>query len=197
VDWRVYHAINDFVARHSWLGDVFKQVERIGPVLIGAAAVLLWLLARPGSERKWKLAASSSLAAAALGLLVNRIIAAGWDRARPFEAHHVAHIWGARSTDPSFPSDHSSAAFGIAFAVFLFDRLVGAAFLAAAVLIAGGRVVVGEHYPLDVIAGLFVGLGCALLVVHLARPLIDFLVRQLERVTDPLVRPLWRRLPSA
>src|SRR5690242_10402338 len=114
VDWRVYHAINDFVARHSWLGDVFKQVERIGPVLIGAAAVLLWLLARPGSERKWKLAASSSLAAAALGLLVNRIIAAGWDRARPFEAHHVAHIWGARSTDPSFPSDHSSAAFGIA-----------------------------------------------------------------------------------
>ena len=195
MDWRVYHAINAFVARHSWLGDTFKQIERIGPVLLGAAAVLLWLLARPGSQRKWKLAASSALASAGLGLLVNRIIGAGWDRARPFAAHHVAHVWGARSTDPSFPSDHSSAAFGIAFAVFFFDRLVGSVFLAAAVLIAGGRVVVGEHYPLDVIAGLLVGLGAAIVVVRVARPLIEFLVRLVERLTDPIVRPLWRRLP--
>ena len=196
MDWDAYHAINDFVVRHAWLGDTFRQIERIGPVAIGVAAVLLWLLARPGRERKWKLAASSALAAAALGLLVNQIIAAGWDRPRPFAAHRVAHVWGARSTDPSFPSDHASAAFGIAFAVFFFDRVVGSVFLAAAVLIAGGRVVVGAHYPLDVVAGLFVGLGAAIVVVRVARPLIEFLVRQLERLTDPILRPLWRRLPS-
>ena len=29
------------------------------------------------------------------------------------------HVFGSRSTDPSFPSDHASAAFGIAFGVFL------------------------------------------------------------------------------
>jgi undecaprenyl-diphosphatase len=196
VDWRAYHAINTFVAHHSWLGNAFKHFESVAPVVLGIATVLLWLLARPGSERKWKLASSSALAAGALGLLVNQIIGAAWHRERPFAAHQGAHVWGHRSTDPSFPSDHASAAFGIAFAVFFFDRVVGSLFLAAAVLIAGGRVVVGEHYPLDVVAGLFVGLGAAIVVVRLAAPLIRFLVRLVERFTDPIVRPLWRRLPS-
>ena len=196
MDWQLYHAINTFVAHHSWLGDAFKEFESIGVVLFAVAAFLLWLLARPGSERKWKLAAASALASAGLALLVNRVIGAIWHRERPFQTHHVAHVWGHRSTDPSFPSDHASAAFGIAFAIFFFDRLAGSLFLAGAVLIAGGRVVVGEHYPLDVVAGLFVGLGAAIVVVRLAAPLISLLVRLVERITDPIVRPVWRRLPS-
>jgi membrane-associated phospholipid phosphatase len=60
------------------------------------------------------------------------------------------------------------------------------------VAIGVGRVVIGEHYPLDVVAGCFVGLGAALLVVKLARPAIAWLVRLVERVTDPLLAPLWR-----
>jgi membrane-associated phospholipid phosphatase len=101
-------------------------------------------------------------------------------------------VWGAKSHDPSFPSDHASASFGIAFAVFLFDRVVGSVFLAAAFAISAGRVFVGEHYPLDVIGGCLVGLACALFVVKVARPVIAWLVRLVERVTDPLLAPLWR-----
>ena len=100
---------------------------------------------------------------------------------------------GSRSHDPSFPSDHASAAFGIAFAVFLFDRPVGSIFLAAATVIAVGRVVVGAHYPADVLAGTLVGLGAALLVVRVARPLIEWMVRLVERITDPVVAAVLRR----
>jgi membrane-associated phospholipid phosphatase len=120
------------------------------------------------------------------------MIADFWHRARPFAAHSDAHVWGSRSHDPSFPSDHASAAFAIAFAVFLFDRAVGSVFLAAAAMIGVGRVFIGAHYPADVLAGCLVGLASALLVARLARPLIGFLVRLVERLTDPVVAPLWR-----
>ena len=116
-----------------------------------------------------------------------------WPRDRPFAAHPDAHVWGSRSHDPSFPSDHASAAFGIAFAVFLFDRVVGSIFIAAATFISVGRVFVGAHYPADVLAGALVGLGAALLVVRVAGPVIEWMVRLVERITDPVVSAVLRR----
>jgi len=197
MDWRAYHAVNTFVVHHSWLGRLFHGVETYGTYAIGVAAVCLWLLARPGGSRKWKLAAGSALGAAALGLLVNRIISSAWHRDRPFQAHHVAHVWGPRKTDASFPSDHASAAFGIAVAVALLDPIAGAAFLVLAVLIAAGRVLIGEHYPGDVIAGALIGTACAVVVVRLARPVIMLCVRVVERATDPLLALVWRRRAAA
>jgi undecaprenyl-diphosphatase len=198
VDYRIYHAINQFVFHHAWLGRALNTIETWSVPVLAVATVALWLLARPGGARKWKLASACALGSAGVALLLNRLIAAIWDRQRPFEAHPSAHVWGTRSHDPSFPSDHASAAFGIAFAVVLFDRVVGSVFLAAAVLIGAGRVFVGEHYPLDVLAGCLVGLAAALLVTRVAKPAIEWLVRLVERVTDPLLAPLWRlRTPSS
>lgn len=193
MDYRVYHGINRFVVHHDWLGRGLNTFETWAVPVLAVATVALWLLARPGGQRKWKLASACALASAGLGLLINQFIAKViWDRARPFDTHPSAHVWGAKSHDPSFPSDHASASFGIAFAVFLFDRVAGGIFLAAAVVISAGRVFVGEHYPLDVIAGCLVGLAAALLVVKVARPVISWLVRLVERVTDPVLAPLWR-----
>ena len=193
MDWRIYHAVNTFVAHHSWLGTLFKFIETYGTYVIGIAAVALWLFARPGGDRKWKLAAGSALASAALALIVNKIISSAWHRDRPYQTHHVAHIWGAHKTDASFPSDHASASFAIAVAVAILDSFAGMFFLALAVLIAVGRVIVGEHYPGDVLAGVVIGTVSAYVVVTFARPLIAFLVRIVERVTDPVLGAVWRR----
>jgi membrane-associated phospholipid phosphatase len=192
MDWRAYHAVNVFVSHHTWLGSVFRGIETASIPVFVVATVALWLLARPGGSPKWKLAAVSGLASAGVALIANRIIASIWHRDRPFQAHRVAHVWGARKTDASFPSDHASATFAIAFAVFFYDRVAGSLFLAGAVLVAGGRVVVGEHYPGDVLAGLCVGLGAAILCARLARPLLLWLVRLVARLTDPLLAPAWR-----
>jgi len=192
VDYRVYHAINLFFARHPWLAHAFAGIEAVAPILVGVAAFGLWLLARPGAGNRWKLASASALASAALALLVNQLIAKGWDRERPFASHPSSHVWGGRSHDPSFPSDHASAAFGIGFAVLFFDRLAGGLFLAAATVIAIGRVFVGAHYPADVLAGCLVGLASALVVVRFGRPVLARSVKLIERLTDPLIAPAWR-----
>jgi undecaprenyl-diphosphatase len=194
VDYRVYHAINHLVLRHEWLADGWATFENWSVPSLALATVALWLFARPGGERKWKLASACALASAALALLINQVIAKLiWDRRRPFAAHPSAHVWGARTHDASFPSDHASASFAIGFAVVMFDRVIGGLFLAAAVAIGVGRVFIGEHYPLDVAAGCLVGLAAALLVVKLGRPVMAWLVRMVERATDPVLAPLWRQ----
>ena len=193
MDYRLYNAINQFVLHHEWLGRALSVAETWAVPVLAVTTFGLWLLARPGGPRKWKLASASALASAALALLIAQVITKIWARERPFAAHPDAHVWGTRSHDPSFPSDHASASFGIAFAVFLFDRVVGSIFIAAATFISVGRVFVGAHYPADVVAGSLVGLGAALLVVRTGMPLIEWAVRLVERITDPLASLLWRR----
>jgi len=191
VDWRVYHWIYGLSLHHHWLGSLFGAIENASIPFMVAATLSLWLLAGPGRGRKWKLATASALGAAAAALLVDQLVHSIWDRPRPYEGHMVSHPW-AGSTDASFPSDHASASIAIAVAVFMFDRVVGSLFLAAAGLIAVGRVFVGAHYPADVLASVVVGAASAIVVAKLGRPVVAWLVRRVERATDPVLRPLWR-----
>jgi undecaprenyl-diphosphatase len=127
-------------------------------------------------------------------MLTNQVVSQLWERPRPFTAHPaLTHLLAAASPDPSFPSDHAAAAFAIAFAVLALSRRAGIVFLAAATLIALSRVVLGLHYPSDVLAGMRVGWGSALLVTHAGRPWIARLVALLSRISDPLLQPLWHR----
>lgn len=192
MDWRLYHGIYSASLHHHWLGSFFSDVEQASIPFMVIATAVLWLFARPGGDRKWKLAAGSAYASAALALLVNLVIHAVYDRARPYESHHISHPWSS-STDASFPSDHASASLAIAFTILAFDLPVGIVFLAAALLIAAGRVLIGAHYPGDVGASLVVAAVSAFVVVRFGRPVVAYLVRLVERATDPLLRPLWRR----
>jgi undecaprenyl-diphosphatase len=126
-----------------------------------------------------------------------------WDRPRPSAAHGDAvHLYFVSpSQDPSFPSDHATAAFAIAFAVFFVSRRVGIGFLLTAAAIGLARVLIGLHYPGDVAAGAVVGLAGAALVHVVARRPLAHVVAAIGRLTDPLLCPLWRlaagRLPRA
>lgn len=192
MDWRLYKAVYDVSLHHHWVGSLFHGIEAASIPFMIVVTCALWLLARPGGSRKWKIAAGSALVSAGVALAVNRIISAAWFRQRPFVSHHIAHPW-IGSTDASFPSDHSSASFAIAFAVLMFDPIAGAIFLVFAVIIGVGRLFIGAHYPSDVAAGVVIGALSAALVVRLGRPLVAWAVKLVERVTDPLLRPLWRR----
>lgn len=103
---------------------------------------------------------------ALLALGVAHIIADLWARPRPYVAHPDVHLFIARSADPSFPSDHATAAFAIAVALFLRHRKAGWIAVAMATVLAVARVAVGTHYPGDVAAGALIGATAALVFWH-------------------------------
>ncbi len=183
--------MNDGVASRDWLEDPTTALAGLVVPLYALATVGLWFLARPYGNPRWKLASASALVAAGVALLANQVISHIWERPRPFTAHAaLTHVLSARTTDPSFPSDHAAAAFAIAFAVFAFSRRAGTLFLAAATLIALSRIALGMHYPSDVVAGMLVGLGAAVLVTHAGQMWISRLVALVSRVSDPI----WNRV---
>jgi undecaprenyl-diphosphatase len=192
VDWHVFHWVNAFTAHHDGVEDTGTFVETWGVTMFAVATFALWLLDRPRGRLHWRLTSASALASAALALLVNKLVAKVYDRPRPYQSHDDVHVFVARSHDPSFPSDHASAAFAIAFSVLFVDRAVGALFVAVAVALSVGRVVVGAHYPADVAAGCLVALASAVVVYRLAPRLLRPAVRWASCVTDPLLAPLWR-----
>ena len=191
MDWRIYKAIYDVSLHHHWVGTLFSDVEKASiPVMVVITAAL-WFFSRPGGDRKWKLACGSGFASAALAYAVAFVIHHAWSRPRPYSSHLISHPWS-NTTDASFPSDHTTVSFAIAFAILAFDSVAGVVFLLIAVIIAVGRLFIGAHYPSDVVAGLVIGLLAAGVVVRLLPRFVSWVVSYVERISDPLLRPLWR-----
>lgn len=193
MDWRLYKAIYGLSLHHHWLGSLFHAIEQASIPFVIVITVALWLFARPGGSRKWKLAATAGLLSAGLALAINKAIATAWFRERPFVAHRIAHPW-INSHDASFPSDHASASFAIATAVMLIDPLIGGLFLLVALIVSVGRLLIGAHYPGDVATGLLIGVAAGVIVTRPARRVVSACVAVVERVTDPILRPIWRRV---
>ncbi len=188
MDYRIDHVINTAVRHHPLVVPIVTGFATWGVLVFGAAAVLLWFLANPESDM-WKRAGTAGLAGAALGLATNQIIIQLWQRPRPYAAHpHGIVPLLARTTDPSFPSDHASAAFGIAVGVLLVHRRAGYAFVATALVIAVSRVATGMHYSTDVLAGAAIGSLSGLVAARVAmEPLLMPVISAFSVVSDPAV----------
>jgi undecaprenyl-diphosphatase len=163
MDYRLAHTLDSFSARHDGFEDLMRGYVSASELLFVAAIVALLLV--PGARRQMvRRAGAAAAASVGIALLVAHFLAAAIDRPRPFVTHAATiHPFLVHAADPSFPSEHATAAFAIATAVALRLRLPGAILLALAGLLAVGRVFLGLHYPSDVLAGAALGAGIAAL----------------------------------
>jgi undecaprenyl-diphosphatase len=183
-DVRLAESANAFASHHDGWEDAARAYAHLSePLFIAGLAVLalagLVLRRRP-------LVSASVLAVAASGfaVAVAAVIAGIVDRPRPFVADPRIHLFLAHAPDPGFPSDHATAAFAIAGVLVLrLGRWALPALLAAAAL-AVSRVLVGIHYPNDVLAGAVLGVAAAVLVCLLAaKP-----PRRLQTISSSILR---------
>ena len=197
VDWSLFHAVNDLIRGDDPAQDAAVAFNASALFALVAVAAATWFFARPGGSIRSKLAAASAGASAVVALLVNAVLGHIWFHARPFVDHPKQTVLLVHhGADNSFPSDHASVAFAVAFAVLVFHRRLGLVLLGVAAAVGIDRILVGVHYPVDVATSVFVGLGAALVVTFPGRRYMTWFVRKLSLISDPVVGVVARRVPS-
>jgi undecaprenyl-diphosphatase len=179
VDNAILHALNGFFFHHDAVEDSVLAYVNAAEVLFLGALLVAFSLVRGPARRGARRAVVAAGLSAGLALFLAQFISHAVNRPRPFVADPSSvHVFTQHAADPSFPSDHATAAFAIAVAILLRDRRWGAVALAFATVLAVGRVALGVHYPSDVLGGAALGALCALAVY--AAPVR----RLLNRVAD-------------
>ena len=119
------------------------------PALIGIG----WLRGDERTRKAMLVATASGL----MGLLLNQVIASGWPHPRPFMVG-LGHTLIPHAADSSFPSDHLTLWWAVAFSFLLQAgrRRAGMALALLGVPIAWARVYLGVHFPLDMMGAIAV-----------------------------------------
>ncbi|GAB4008391.1 phosphatase PAP2 family protein [Nocardioides ultimimeridianus] len=184
-----FRDVNRFAIHTAWLHGPARLFAQYGVAVFAALLLVSWLLARRDGDPRHVAAALWAPFGVLVAVGLNQPISRSVAETRPYTVFPHALTLVARSTDFSFPSDHSVMAGAAAVGVLLANRRLGLITAALAALMALTRVYVGAHWPLDVVAGLAIGAGFALASYAVVRPL---LVRIVERLGQSPLRVLVR-----
>ena len=162
-EWRWCLRWNRWVAQRAAIG-FFRLVSRLGDGAFWYALMLaLALIGSKGLSAAAHMALTGAVAA-----LVYRTLKRWTRRPRPFRAHHdiVAHV--APLDEFSFPSGHTLHAVTFTIIALAYAPLLAPLLLPFALLVAASRVVLGLHYPSDVLAATLIGCGLGAVSLRLA-----------------------------
>lgn len=156
----LFHWIND--AHTPWLDGWFGMISGLGDGLVVALLCSLLMLFY------LRLGIASLLAFIVSGVLA-QLLKRLFDTPRPAALLEHVHVLGAKLTTHSFPSGHATSDGVMVLAALLLWRRddwrrwgVAGLFLVAAT----GRIYGGAHFPVDVLAGLILGMASMWAVWH-------------------------------
>ncbi|HAL36675.1 MAG TPA: undecaprenyl-diphosphatase [Polaromonas sp.] len=133
-----------------------NQVIWLAPL----AVIVGWLR---GSDRTRMLMLEATVSGLA-GLLINQAIGMLWQHPRPFMVG-LGNTFIPHAPDSSFPSDHLTLLWGIAFSFLMHQRprFAGVVLALLGLPMAWARIYLGVHFPLDMVgAALVAGLSAYL-----------------------------------
>jgi len=134
--------------------------------LIWAVPILIcigWLRGSKAIRKAMLVVTASGL----LGLLINQAIGLAWTHPRPFMIG-LGHTLIPHIADSSFPSDHLTLWWAVAFSLLLQQqhRSTGIGLALLGVPIAWGRIYLGVHFPFDMLGAISVALLSAWLTLR-------------------------------
>ena len=150
--WR-HPSLNSFALLITYLGEWGLIWLVLGTLLLSFHSKL--------ASGLWRMILALCLTAFMSNVLLKPAVA----RPRPFTVIEELEVIGHRPETFSFPSGHAAEAFAGAYALTQLYRRARWSSFTLASLIALSRIYIGVHYPLDVIFGSLIGLGCSHFVV--------------------------------
>lgn len=184
MNYTLFKAINQYAGHHPFLDGLMVFVTKEALAIFALVLLLMWFF----GKEKYKYTVVFAAITGVLGLFINFILGHIYFEPRPFVTHHV-HLLIQHAKDSSFPSDHSTGTFSLAFAVlWRKNRKIGFGLLVIAILTGISRVYVGHHYPFDVLASILVALISSRLVYSFSsvfRPIARLIISIYNQI--PLV----------
>lgn len=171
-DTRLCIGINKF-SYDADIAKFFKVVSRLGDgwfwyAMLAIAAVMSWFGMATASVHMVVATIITSL----LGVAIYKLLKIKTVRPRPYQVHQVI-VLGERPLDVfSFPSGHTLQAVLFTCALGGFFPILLWLMLPFAMLVAISRMVLGLHYPTDVLIGGLLGLMLSYLAPEIARYLV-------------------------
>ena len=160
-----------FVWLNSWVGR-FSPLDRIVeltvsdylvPLTMSLVLLGLWFAGHSNAHRERnQLGVMTAVLSVTIVNLIVELLNLVLYRPRPFEDLDVNLLFY-MPTDSSFPANPAAFGFALALGVWCWNRNVGCALLAPAVVFSLSRMYAGVFYPLDVIGGAAIGAAAAVL----------------------------------
>jgi len=138
----------------TWVRVFFKTASRLGDGVIWYALMLALPLLYGDEGLR---VAAIMLATGAVGLALYKFLKRTFVRERPFIRHAGISLAGAPLDRYSFPSGHTLHAVAFTWLAVAAFPVLGFVLLPLALAIAASRVVLGLHYPTDVLVGALLG----------------------------------------
>jgi undecaprenyl-diphosphatase len=147
-----------------FLIQIFKWITHLGSAIASIGIPLIIWLFGPLELREVVIVVYFSLTISHLFVFYAK---RQFRRLRPHLSDLQATLHGPTLKDPSFPSGHSTAIFSVVTPFILFDPFLAPFLFPIAIMVALSRVILGVHYPTDVLAGSLLGAFTAIGFCHL------------------------------
>lgn len=162
IDTSIFNCLYNLGQNLEWVGVFMTTWTRLSALLFFICTVVL-VCERIFARKHHDLI--PLILSCALGFGLTKLIRMIHARSRPFTYDHIVSLIEHEAT-ASFPSMHATMSFVIAASILLIHRKFGTAALLAAILTAVSRVIVGVHFPSDVVAGALIGSGSVFLIQY-------------------------------
>lgn len=165
--------INQLAGQHAWFDSFVIRLAGLTPYVFIVLLIAMWFFANPQKRYASFLAGGSVLLAMLLSYCVGKL----FFHPRPFMdglgVQLVSH-----APDTSFPSDHTTFVFAIAFSLLfsLANKSLGWFLVVVSLLSGIARVYVAVHYPGDIAGALVIG-AIAAAIVFFINQNVDWLRR--------------------
>lgn len=160
----IFQYLNQFAGQFICLDSLIIFCAKYLPYLM-VLVLGLFLVFTRDRRRELKMIFYAAASVILSRLIITEIIRHFYPHLRPFQIYNFIPL--IYDTASSFPSGHAAFFFAFATIVFIFHKKWGIVYFVGSFIIVLSRIMAGIHWPTDILGGIIVGIGSAILVKFL------------------------------